>query len=58
MIKKFAQKCDRIRAPTISAKEYLDNIGVSREKLVLATGIDLDKYENLAESDIRIIKDN
>jgi len=57
LIRNFAQKCDGIIAPTISAKEYLENVGVSREKLVLPTGIDSDKYKNLAESDIRNIKD-
>ncbi|MBK5262060.1 MAG: glycosyltransferase [Peptostreptococcaceae bacterium] len=57
MIRNFAQKCDGIIAPTISAKEYLENVGVSREKLVLPTGIDLDKYKNLDECDIKNIKE-
>ncbi|SHI67600.1 Glycosyltransferase involved in cell wall bisynthesis [Parasporobacterium paucivorans DSM 15970] len=56
MIKKFAQKCDGIIAPTESAKEYLENIGVSREKLVMPTGVDSEYYENIDECTIKSIK--
>ena len=50
MIRNFAQRCDAIIAPTVSAKEYLSNVGVSRPKLVLPTGIDFASYES-AEDD-------
>jgi 1,2-diacylglycerol 3-alpha-glucosyltransferase len=46
IIKKFSQKCDAIIAPTTSAREYLENIGVSREKFILPTGICFDHYVN------------
>ena len=39
IIRRFAQKCDGIIAPTVSAMEYLENIGVSKQKIVLPTGI-------------------
>lgn len=58
MIKKFAQKCDGIIAPTTSAKEYLENVGVSREKIVLPTGIDLEKYKAIDENTIKIIRNS
>lgn len=44
IIKIFSQKCDAIVAPTNSAVEYLENIGVSRHKIVMPTGIDFDIY--------------
>ncbi|SHJ30662.1 glycosyltransferase [Hespellia stercorisuis] len=47
MIKRFAQQCDGIIAPTISAKDYLENVGVSRQKLVVPTGIELRKFQNI-----------
>jgi 1,2-diacylglycerol 3-alpha-glucosyltransferase len=46
IIKRFSQKCDAIIAPTTSAREYLENIGVSREKFILPTGICFDHYVN------------
>ncbi|MGM0379663.1 MAG: glycosyltransferase [Bacillota bacterium] len=45
IIKNFAQKCSTIISPTYSAKEYLSNIGVSRKKYVIPTGIDFEKYQ-------------
>ncbi|WKY48985.1 glycosyltransferase [Eubacteriaceae bacterium ES3] len=44
MIRVFGQQCDGIVAPTQSAKEYLENVGVSRPKLIMPTGIDLTAY--------------
>lgn len=44
MVRRFAQKCNGIIAPTKSAKEYLENIGVSRHKIVLPTGVDFGQY--------------
>lgn len=56
LIKNFAQKCDGVIAPTESASEYLTNVGVSRQKLVLPTGIDLSVYDRVNENDIENIK--
>jgi 1,2-diacylglycerol 3-alpha-glucosyltransferase len=50
MVRRFAQKCNGIIAPTKSAKEYLENIGVSRHKLVLPTGVDFGEYYPLNET--------
>jgi len=47
LIKIFSQKCDAIIAPTNSASEYLANIGVSRDKTILPTGVDFDFYNNI-----------
>jgi 1,2-diacylglycerol 3-alpha-glucosyltransferase len=44
MVRKFAQKCNGIIAPTKTAKEYLENIGVSRHKAVLPTGVDFGEF--------------
>ncbi|MBK5252264.1 MAG: glycosyltransferase [Peptostreptococcaceae bacterium] len=56
IIRNFAQKCDAIISPTISAKEYLENVGVSRQKLILPTGIDFEKYRAVDEISIETIK--
>ncbi|MBU3145093.1 glycosyltransferase [Clostridium sp. CF012] len=47
LIRIFSQKCDAIIAPTNSASEYLANIGVSRDKTVLPTGVDFDFYDDI-----------
>lgn len=57
MIKRFAQRCDAIIAPTNTAKEYLENIGVSRQIAVLPTGVDFECYENAHESELKEIRE-
>ncbi|MFW6006866.1 MAG: glycosyltransferase [Bacillota bacterium] len=47
MIKRFANKCDAIFAPTDSTREYLRNVGVRKPIRVLPTGVDLQKYNNI-----------
>lgn len=56
MIKRFAQKCDAIISPTYTAKEYLKNIGVSRKKYVIPTGINREAYEKVTERSIEDIR--
>ncbi len=46
MIKRFANKCEGIFAPTDSTREYLRNIGVRSNIRVLPTGVDLKQYEH------------
>jgi len=58
IVKRFAQKCDAVIAPTVSAKEYLSNIGVSRNKLVLPTGIDCGRYKVVDESTVQNIRNS
>lgn len=58
MIKTFAQKCDGVVAPTVSAAEYLANIGVSRDKLVLPTGIDLKPYQDADASAVNHLRND
>jgi glycosyltransferase involved in cell wall biosynthesis len=57
MVRKFAQKCTGIIAPTKTAKEYLENIGVSRAKAVLPTGVDFDEYNKTTPEQIREISE-
>ena len=57
MIKRFAQKCDGIIAPTVTAKEYLENIGVSRQKLVHPTGVDFRMYEATEETIVQSLRE-
>lgn len=57
MIKRFAQRCDAIIAPTNTAKEYLENIGVSRRIAVLPTGVDFEGYENVDEGELAAIRE-
>ncbi len=45
LVKSFAQKCDAVIAPTVSSEEYLGNVGVSRPKLVMPTGVEFSNYE-------------
>lgn len=56
LIKRFCQKCDAIIAPTTSAKEYLENVGVSREKFVMPTGIDFERYHQLDDDQLEELK--
>lgn len=49
LVKNFAQKCDGVIAPTTTVKEYLENVGVSRPKLVLPTGLDFSGYASIPE---------
>ena len=55
LIRVFSQKCDAILAPTNSAKQYLANIGVSRDKTVLTTGVDFDLYNNIDLNQVKLI---
>lgn len=52
IIKKYAQKCDTIFAPTKIAKKYLRSIGVSRYIKILPTGVDFDIYKKIDEQQI------
>ena len=52
IIKRFAQKCNAVFAPTGAAKEYLRNIGVSRHIQILPTGVDLSLYSTITDNDI------
>ena len=56
LIRRFSQKCDAILTPTTSASDYLVNLGVSRPKTILPTGVDFDFYNNILEKDIELIK--
>lgn len=47
IIQRFSQKCNAIIAPTNTAKKYLENVGVSRYKVTIPTGIDFDYYDNI-----------
>jgi len=55
LIRIFSQKCDAILAPTNSAKEYLANIGVSRDKTVLPTGVDFDFYNDIDLHNVNLL---
>ncbi|BEP28227.1 glycosyltransferase [Helicovermis profundi] len=52
LIKRFAQNCTSIIAPTNTVSEYLRNIGVSRYIDVIQTGVDLDVYQNVKEDEL------
>ncbi|MBW1645417.1 MAG: glycosyltransferase [Deltaproteobacteria bacterium] len=49
LIKHFANLCDAIIAPTMTAKSYLRNLGVGKTIAVLPTGVDLDAYRHEPE---------
>ena len=56
LVKSFAQKCDAVIAPTTTVKEYLENVGVSRPKLVLPTGLDFSSYQSIEASAVDRLK--
>lgn len=56
IVRDFSQKCEGIIAPTVSAKQYLENVGVSRRKLVVPTGIDFKQYEDADEDSVEKIR--
>ncbi len=57
MIKRFANKCDAIIAPTYSTEEYLRNIGVNTYIEIIPTGIDMDIYKSISSSKIKGLRD-
>jgi glycosyltransferase involved in cell wall biosynthesis len=57
IIRKFAQKCDAVFAPTRTAKAYLRNIGVSRSVVVLPTGVDFASYRNLETREQQMLRE-
>ncbi|MCF7920760.1 MAG: glycosyltransferase [Candidatus Cloacimonetes bacterium] len=56
IIKRFANKCNAIIAPTSTAKEYLRNLGVGKIIKVIPTGIELSRYE-VSEADRQPLKE-
>ncbi len=56
IIQHFSHKCNAVFAPTDSAKEYLEMIGVRRYKTVLTTGIDFSNSENADTKEISKIR--
>ena len=57
LIRRFSQECDAIFAPTSSARDYLINLGVSRRKTILPTGIDFDFYNNIDDKYIELLRE-
>lgn len=57
LIRRFAQRCDAIIAPTSTAREYLRNLGVGRRIVVLPTGVDLLLYERVDAEKLRRINE-
>ncbi|MFW5976595.1 MAG: glycosyltransferase [Bacillota bacterium] len=55
MIKRFANKCNAIFAPTDSTREYLRKVGVRKPVKVLPTGVDLEQYR-VPEKEISALK--
>ena len=43
-MKKFYMKCDRLTTPTVTAREYLYQTGVTKEVTPISCGIDLEIY--------------
>ncbi len=56
MIKRFANKCDGIFAPTDSTREYLRKVGVRSNIKIMPTGIDIDRYEH-NEDELKQLKE-
>jgi len=43
-MKRFYMKCDRLTTPTITARDYLYNTGVTKEVLPISCGIDMEIF--------------
>ncbi|RII82293.1 glycosyltransferase [Neopusillimonas maritima] len=56
IVRRFANRCDGVIVPTESAEEYLRTIGVKRRVLVQPTGIDLQKFDAVAEDRINLLR--
>jgi len=48
-MKKFYMKCDRLTTPTVTARDYLYNTGVTKEVTPISCGIDLEIFNARAE---------
>ena len=55
LIRRFALKCDAIVAPTITAKEYLRNIGVGKTIAVIPSGIEFQPYKEVTSDDLNAL---
>lgn len=56
LVRRFANRCDGIVVPTESTADYLRVIGVRQPVYVQPTGIDHDRFQTVAEKDIRHLK--
>lgn len=56
IIKRFANECDAIIAPTKSTKEYLRNLGVGKIIRTIPTGINLNEYKLNSEKIVTLKK--
>lgn len=53
LIRRFADRCDAIVAPTASTEEYLRNLGVSALIETIPTGIQVDAYDQCSSDEVR-----
>ncbi len=57
LIKRFANKCDGVIVPTYSTEEYLRMIGVKTPTYVQPTGIEYQRFQQVAEADVERLRD-
>ncbi|PXX93792.1 glycosyl transferase family 1 [Marinobacter vulgaris] len=58
LIKHFANKCNGVIVPTYSTEEYLRMIGVKSPVFVQPTGIEYQRFQEVADEDVRKLRDS
>ena len=56
IIRRFSNNCDAVFAPTVTAKEYLRNVGVSKYIDVMPTGVDFTNYQ-IDEKELQTLRE-
>lgn len=56
LIKRFANRCDGIIVPTYSAEEYLRVIGVRKPTFVQVTGVEFERFQQVAKEDVERLR--
>ncbi|MGP9765824.1 glycosyltransferase [Halomonas sp. AOP13-D3-9] len=57
LIKRFSNRCQGVIVPTYSAEEYLRMIGVKTPTLVQPTGIDVERFSQVDESELDALRE-
>ncbi|MDV6316412.1 glycosyltransferase [Idiomarina sp. HP20-50] len=56
LVRRFANKCDGVIVPTQSTEEYLRMIGVKRPTFVQPTGIEFDRFQQVAPEQVDTLR--
>ena len=56
LVRRFANKCDGVIVPTYSTEEYLRMIGVKTPTFVQPTGIEFERFQQVAPAEVQALR--